>query len=73
MQRILKAAEPAKLTVFVTPSIDINIYPEDGTGQNQLPMRADLAMYEGQGRKQKQISRFFAVQTTATLLALSWR
>ncbi|CAG9173445.1 Inosine-5'-monophosphate dehydrogenase [Cupriavidus laharis] len=51
-------------TVFVTPSIGISIYPDDGTDPQQLLMQADLAMYEAKDEGKNNF-RFFARQMTA--------
>ncbi|CAG2150004.1 EAL domain-containing protein [Cupriavidus numazuensis] len=52
-------------TVFVTPSIGISIYPDDGTDRKQLLMQADRAMYEAK-EEGKNNFRFFAAQMTSS-------
>lgn len=52
-------------TVFVTPSIGISIYPDDGTDQKQLLMQADRAMYEAKDEGKNNF-RFFATQMTSS-------
>jgi len=57
-QKILKAfAEPMVLTeheVFISPSIGISVFPDDGTTEDELIKNADVAMYsakeEGRNR-----------------------
>jgi len=51
-------------SVFVTPSIGISIYPDDGTDQKQLLMQADRAMYEAKDEGKNNF-RFFAAQMTS--------
>jgi len=50
-------------SVFVTPSIGISIYPDDGTDQKQLLIQADRAMYEAKDEGKNNF-RFFAAQMT---------
>ncbi|WP_434033256.1 EAL domain-containing protein [Cupriavidus sp. a3] len=52
-------------TVFVTPSIGISIYPDDGTDQKQLLMQADRAMYAAK-EEGKNSFRFFSTQMTSS-------
>ncbi|CAG2132132.1 Inosine-5'-monophosphate dehydrogenase [Cupriavidus yeoncheonensis] len=52
-------------TVFVTPSIGISIYPDDGTDPKQLLMQADRAMYEAKDEGKNNF-RFFAAQMTSS-------
>jgi len=51
--------------VFVTPSIGISIYPDDGTDQKQLLMQADRAMYAAKDEG-KNSFRFFSTQMTSS-------
>ncbi|MBP0629926.1 EAL domain-containing protein [Cupriavidus sp. AcVe19-1a] len=51
--------------VFVTPSIGISIYPDDGTDQKQLLMQADRAMYAAK-EEGKNSFRFFSTQMTSS-------
>ncbi|MGO4306497.1 diguanylate cyclase domain-containing protein, partial [Cupriavidus sp. RAF12] len=52
-------------TVYVTPSIGISIYPDDGTDQRQLLMQADRTMYEAKDEGKNNF-RFFATQMTSS-------
>ncbi|KWR75154.1 MAG: diguanylate cyclase [Burkholderiaceae bacterium] len=59
--------DAAGRSVFVTPSIGISIYPDDGTDQQQLLMQADRAMYEAK-QEGKNTFRFFATQMTSSAM-----
>jgi diguanylate cyclase (GGDEF)-like protein/PAS domain S-box-containing protein len=53
--------------VFVTPSIGISMYPDDGTEPKQLLMQADRAMYEAK-QAGKDNFQFFAAPMTSRVM-----
>ncbi|WP_143010693.1 hypothetical protein [Cupriavidus necator] len=55
MQRILKAADLAKReqAVFVTPSIGIGIYPDDGTAQQRSVPRDQICVHFAASRSER--------------------
>ncbi|MDE1183461.1 EAL domain-containing protein [Paraburkholderia sp.] len=64
------AAQPIELggqPVFVTPSIGISMYPDDGIDPQQLLMQADRAMYEAKDAGKNNF-QFFTAPMTSTAM-----